>query len=108
MNRPDIRWRRVATIVAVALAIAAGGCSLLAATYNNGVSLAAWQANSWFSLSSAQDGDLRARLEPLVAWHRSSQLDEYAQTVLAQRIHLNARRILLRTDHADARHAAHG
>ena len=78
MNRPDIRWRRVATIVAVALAIAAGGCSLLAATYNNGVSLAAWQANSWFSLSSAQDGDLRARLEPLVAWHRSSQLDEYA------------------------------
>ena len=78
MNRSDIQWRRIATIVAVALAAFAAGCSLLSATYNNGISLAAWQANSWFSLSSAQDADLRARLEPLVAWHRTRQLDEYA------------------------------
>ena len=78
MSRPNIHWRCIATIVAVALAALAAGCSLLSATYNNGVSLAAWQANSWFSLSSAQDADLRARLERLVAWHRTQQLDEYA------------------------------
>lgn len=78
MNRPDIRCRRIATIVALAIVTFVAGCSLLSATYNNGVSLAAWQANSWFSLSSAQDADLRARLEPLVAWHRGQQLDEYA------------------------------
>ena len=78
MNRPGIHWRRIATIVAVALATFAAGCSLLSATYNNGISLAAWQANNWFSLTSAQDGDLRARLEPLLAWHRGQQLEEYA------------------------------
>lgn len=64
--------------MSVALLAWLAGCSLVSLGYNNASLLAVWGSNRWFSLTSAQESDLHARLEPLLAWHRVVQLPDYA------------------------------
>ena len=55
------------------------GCSVVSITYNNAPLLAVWGGDAYFSLTSAQTADLRARLDQRFAWHRAEQLPDYAR-----------------------------
>jgi hypothetical protein len=71
--------RRVpAVALAAGLAVAAG-CSMISRLgYDNLPTLAAWRADSYLSLNAEQKAIASRRLESLHAWHRSTQLDDYA------------------------------
>lgn len=70
--------RRASLLLLGAFFASLVGCSLVSITYNNAAFFAVWGADSYFSLSSAQSTDLRARLDRQFAWHRANQMPEYA------------------------------
>ena len=70
--------RACAAYLSAALLVLIAGCSLVSVGYNNASMLTVWGSNRWFSLTSAQEADLRNRFEPLLAWHRATQLPDYA------------------------------
>ena len=83
--------RRAATVLAVALFGFVAGCSLVSIGYNNASLLAVWGSNRWFALTSAQESDLRTRLEPLLAWHRTVQLPDYALFLTRLQVRIQGR-----------------
>ena len=66
--------------VAVLLLILAllPGCSAIKIAYNQADFIAAWMADDYFDLNSDQKEALRGHLDRFHAWHRSTQLAEYA------------------------------
>jgi hypothetical protein len=73
-------WARRAATVALAAGLAIGaGCSMIGRLgYDHFPTLAAWRADSYLSLSAEQKSVASRRIEALHAWHRSTQLDDYA------------------------------
>ncbi|MDB5808753.1 MAG: hypothetical protein JWN94_875 [Betaproteobacteria bacterium] len=61
-------------VVAATLA----GCTGLRLGYQQADIILAWRANSYFDLDRDQRRDFSARLDRLLAWHRTEQLPEYA------------------------------
>ena len=70
--------RAASLLLGVPFALLAG-CSWVSITYNNAPLLAVWGGDAYFSLTSAQAADLRARLDRRFAWHRVEQLPDYAR-----------------------------
>lgn len=55
------------------------GCSAVRLGYDNGPSLALWWLDGYLDLNRAQEARARPALEDWFAWHRSTQLPEYAR-----------------------------
>ncbi|HEX7156787.1 MAG TPA: DUF6279 family lipoprotein [Burkholderiaceae bacterium] len=81
--RADRSTGRAARLAAGALAfllvLATGACSAIKIGYNNADSLLAYSLDGYFDLDEAQSQALRQRLRALLAWHRATQLQDYAQ-----------------------------
>ena len=54
-------------------------CTFTKFAYNQADTLAAWQADDYFDLDSAQKQDFQKRFDRLFVWHRQEQLPDYAQ-----------------------------
>ena len=91
MAGSDAQVRACAAFLLAALVVLTAGCSLVSVGYNNASMLAVWGSDRWFSLTSAQEADLRKRLEPLLAWHRATQLPEYASFLSRVQVRLQGR-----------------
>lgn len=62
-----------------------GGCSAVRLGYNQGPTLAYWWLDGYFDFTDAQSVRVRDALQAWFAWHRSTELPEYAQLLaLAQ------------------------
>jgi len=71
-----------AWIIAAALLLL-GGCSALRLAYNQGPALAYWWLDGYFDFDAAQATAARQALGEWFAWHRTTQLPDYA-ALLAQ------------------------
>jgi hypothetical protein len=54
------------------------GCSAVKVVYNQADHVVAWKVDDYFDLTSEQKDALRVHLERFHAWHRSTQLPDYA------------------------------
>jgi hypothetical protein len=70
------RFSAVAATIACALAIA--GCGLVKVGYRNGDTVGLFMINRYLDLSSEQEAFVKPRLHRLLAWHRTTQLPDYA------------------------------
>ena len=76
-----IQRKLLATLGTLFLLIA--GCTGLKIGYQQADLLLGWRANTYFDLDRDQRRDFSARLDKLLAWHRSEQLPEYASFLTA-------------------------
>ena len=60
------------------LVLAVSGCSTIRIAYNQADHIVAWIADDYFDLTSEQELGLRVQLERFHAWHRRTQLPDYA------------------------------
>ena len=69
---------RLVRLAAVALlTIAVASCAAMKLGYNNADTLALFQLDSYLGLNSDQEHTVKERINPLLAWHRSTQLRDY-------------------------------
>jgi hypothetical protein len=85
-ERTERLARRGAIRALAALAVsclgALAGCTMAVKLgYNNADTLVVYTFDSYLDLDDNQSRFLRQRTQALVAWHRASQLDEYARTL---------------------------
>lgn len=73
------RWRTRCALALVALALAA--CSTIRLGYNNAETLLLYSLNDYLELTPEQDQLARERVNALHAWHRTTQLPDYAAFV---------------------------
>ena len=79
-RRPRSRrrgWLRTGAVVAAVLVATA--CSSIRLGYNNADTLLLYSLDSYFDLDDAQESLARERVRALLAWHRRTQLPDYAQ-----------------------------
>lgn len=75
----------------VALIIAAtAGCSGIKVAYNQADFIAGWMADDYFELTGEQKDIFREHFQRFHAWHRSTQLTEYAAILAQVQQRLNA------------------
>jgi hypothetical protein len=72
------RLRVLARAGAVALLLAVSACSSIRFGYNNADTLALYTLDRYFDLDDAQEDLARERIRALLAWHRRTQLADYA------------------------------
>ena len=85
-------WRRIIGLACAGLALALllGGCSMLRAAYNQVSTLAYWRLDSYVDFNDEQAPRVRQALDATLAWHRRTQLPDYALLLArAQREVLN-------------------
>ncbi|MEP6607324.1 MAG: DUF6279 family lipoprotein [Burkholderiaceae bacterium] len=73
---PVVRYAHLVTALLVAGALAS--CATMKLGYNNADTLALFQLNSYLELNPEQEYTVRERINTLLAWHRSTQLRDYA------------------------------
>jgi len=66
------------------------GCSAIKIVYNQADAVVAWRADDYFDLTSEQKEALRVHLDNFHAWHRSTQLADYAELLESAQKRLNA------------------
>ena len=76
-------------IVALVIATAAG-CSGIKVAYNQADTIAGWMADDTFELTGEQKDVFREHFQRFHAWHRSTQLNEYAAMLAQLQQRLNA------------------
>ncbi|RPI41894.1 MAG: hypothetical protein EHM59_19120, partial [Betaproteobacteria bacterium] len=76
--------------VCVALLSGLAGCSTIRIAYNQADHVVAWMVDDYFDLNGEQEHAFRAQFEGLHAWHRSTQLPDYAALLDAVRQRLQA------------------
>ena len=59
--------------------LALGACSLVRVGYGNGPALACWWLDGYLDLDEAQEAAARPLLRDWFAWHRATQLPDYAR-----------------------------
>ncbi len=69
---------RKAWIIGVALLLAVAGCSTLRLGYGNGGQLAWWWLDGYMDFGSEQTPRVRQAVDRWFAWHRTTQLPDYA------------------------------
>ena len=77
------RLQRTLLAALGALFLLIAGCTGLKIGYQQADLLLGWRANTYFDLDRDQRRDFSARLDKLLAWHRSEQLPEYASFLTA-------------------------
>jgi hypothetical protein len=88
---PARRLRLLArAAAAAALLLAVAACSSLRLGYNNADTLALYALDRYFDLDDAQEQLARERVRALLAWHRRTQLAEYALFLDAARRRIDA------------------
>ncbi|MBI5900072.1 MAG: hypothetical protein HZB40_12675 [Rhodocyclales bacterium] len=75
--------RALLPLLLISAALLLPACSAVRLGYGNADSLARWWIDQYLDLSAEQDALARERLTRLMAWHRKSQLPDYA-SVLGQ------------------------
>jgi len=65
-------------LLAVASALALAGCSMVRLTYDQAPNLVYWWLDGYVDVSGEQTPKLREAIDRWFAWHRRSQLPEYA------------------------------
>lgn len=74
-----MRWgRRIIATLLVLLLPWLGGCSAVRLTYGQGPLLAYWWLDGYLDFSSEQSPRVKSALEEFMAWHRATQLPDYA------------------------------
>lgn len=71
-----MRVSRLAAIAALAVSVAS--CAAMKIGYNNADTLALLQLDSYLDLNADQELVVKERINALLAWHRSTQLRDYA------------------------------
>ncbi len=71
-----MRAMRLLTVTAAVVLIAS--CAAMKLGYNNADTLALFQLNSYLELNPEQEQTVKERVNALIAWHRSTQLRDYA------------------------------
>ena len=66
-------------------ALLIGGCSALRLGYNQGSTLAYWWIDGYVDFSAEQSPRAKAALEDWFAWHRATQLPDYAELLASLR-----------------------
>ncbi|HEX2530866.1 MAG TPA: DUF6279 family lipoprotein [Burkholderiaceae bacterium] len=79
-------WAPQAVLLLVMFSLA--GCSLTRFGYNHGEMLSYWWLNSYANISSDQRPWVKQRITRLFAWHRSTQLRDYAHLLALAQNHL--------------------
>ncbi|MYM41289.1 DUF6279 family lipoprotein [Duganella qianjiadongensis] len=75
---------------ALFLLLALGACSSLRLAYNHGDTLLYWWLDGYVDLDREQKTQVRKDIDQLFQWHRTSQLQDYAQLLqTGQQRHLN-------------------
>ena len=72
-----MRWRAIIVVLMAGLA----GCSTLRLSYNQGPFLAYWWLDGYVDFNAEQTPKVKAALAEWFAWHRSTQLPDYAQAL---------------------------
>ena len=75
-RRGSVRW--VAIISLLCVVVAVGGCSAARIGYNNAPTLTYWWLDRYFDFDTAQSVRMRADLQTLHAWHRSTEMPRAA------------------------------
>ena len=70
------RFTRLAAIAALAVSVAS--CAAMKLGYNNADTLALLQLDSYLDLTDDQEQTVKDRFNKLIAWHRTTQLRDYA------------------------------
>lgn len=71
------RWR--GAFLAAIAALLVSGCSMVAIGYHFTPDIVYWRLDQALDFDAAQAADVRARLDRLHAWHRRSELADYAR-----------------------------
>jgi hypothetical protein len=85
-TRRTWRW-----LFALAFGFVLAACSAVKLGYNNADTLLVYSLDSYFDLSSEQDALARDRVAALLAWHRATQLSDYAQLIGEARARIDGR-----------------
>jgi hypothetical protein len=88
VGRLRMRIGRVALVASMVVLVAA--CSSLRLGYNNADTLALYSLDSYFDLDDAQETLAKERVRALLAWHRSTQLADYARLIDTAQAQLDA------------------
>lgn len=72
-----MRWTAIMVLLMALLA----GCSTVRLSYNQGPFLAYWWLDGYADFNAEQSPKVKAALADWFAWHRASQLPEYAQAL---------------------------
>ena len=83
----SLRLRRLAVIAALTVSLAS--CAAMKIGYNNADTLALFQLDSYLGLTPDQEHTVKERVNALLAWHRSTQLRDYAAFIDKIRAKLN-------------------
>ena len=75
-----MRWRGLIILALLPLIVA---CSAVRLTYNQGSALAYWWLNGYADFNAEQTPRVKAALDAWFAWHRATQLGDYAQALAA-------------------------
>lgn len=71
-------YRAIASIALAAITVVAAGCGMAKVGYRNGDTVGLFLINRYLDLSSEQKEFVKPRLRALLAWHRKTQLPDYA------------------------------
>ena len=80
--------RAVTAGLLAVLAIVVVGCSTIRIGYHQAHTIIGYMTNDYLDLDPAQEQDFRRRLDPLLAWHRRTQLPDYARFLTEARTRL--------------------
>lgn len=69
--------KRLATLLALGLALGLAGCSSLTVAYNQLPFLGGWWIDSYLDLDSAQQARMKEQLRAWQAWHRREELPQW-------------------------------
>lgn len=82
-NMPVGPLRAMRALLLAVLLAALAGCNAVRLSYNHGETLLYWWLNAYVDLDADQQGPVKRDIADLFAWHRKTQLKDYAQ-LLAQ------------------------
>lgn len=80
--------KRAAAACLLVLLAAVAGCSTIRFGYNQADTLIVYMTNEYFDLDSTQEQEFRQRLGRFLAWHRRTQLPDYARFLTEARVRL--------------------
>ena len=75
-----MRWSRWIIVAVLPLVVA---CSAVRLSYNQGPTLAYWWLDGYADFSAEQSPSVKTALDDWFAWHRATQLPDYAQALAA-------------------------
>lgn len=82
----SLRLLRLAAVAALTVSLAS--CAAMKIGYNNADTLALFQLDSYVGLTPDQEHMVKERVNGLLAWHRSTQLRDYAAFIDKMRVKL--------------------